>query len=106
MLFRSACVLIACLHADDGRLLQPRAYLSKELVGLVGVYPFAMMNQVIIAYHVRARGELKLSAELAASKYIAVEKLRPWEFGTGAAVKDWLARGALTPGGRARPEAG
>jgi hypothetical protein len=49
------------------------------------------MNQVIIAYHVKATGTLVLGEELLGSKYIAREKLRPWDFGTGQAVKDWLA---------------
>ena len=32
-----------------------------------------------------------IAEELAAYKPIAREKLRPWEFGTGLAVRDWLA---------------
>ena len=59
---------------------------------LIGAYPFARMNQVIIAYHMLASGEIVLdSAELAGFKLVPVDKLRPWEFGTGAAVKDFLA---------------
>jgi NAD+ diphosphatase len=59
---------------------------------LIGAYPFARMNQVIIAYHMRASGEIVLdSDELAGFKAVPVDKLRPWEFGTGAAVKDFLA---------------
>jgi NAD+ diphosphatase len=66
--------------------------LDAELVGLVGVYAFLPMNQVIIAYHVRAAGEIVLGDELAAYKAIPIEKLRPWPAGTGEAVRDWLAR--------------
>jgi NAD+ diphosphatase len=63
---------------------------------LVGAYPFARMNQVIIAYHMLATGEIVLDAtELAAYKTVPVEKLRPWDFGTGAAVKDFLAQRKL-----------
>jgi NAD+ diphosphatase len=59
---------------------------------LIGVYPFPRMNQVIIAYHMRASGEIVLdTVELEAFKLVPLEKLRPWEFGTGAAVKDFLA---------------
>ncbi len=59
---------------------------------LIGAYPFARMNQVIIAYHMRAAGEIVLdSSELAGFKAVPVDKLRPWDFGTGAAVKDFLA---------------
>jgi NADH pyrophosphatase NudC (nudix superfamily) len=60
---------------------------------LIGAYPFARMNQVIIAYHMQVSGEIKLdSSELAGFKAVPVEKLRPWDFGTGAAVKDFLAQ--------------
>ena len=61
-----------------------------EIVSLVGVYPFPRMNQVIIAYHVRATGTIELGEELRASKHIAKHLLRPWDFGTGLAVRDWL----------------
>ncbi len=59
---------------------------------LIGAYAFARMNQVIIAYHMMASGTITLDeTELAGFKEVPVEKLRPWEFGTGAAVKDFLA---------------
>lgn len=57
---------------------------------LVGVYPFHRKNELIIAFHVRARGEIRLSEELVAYKLIAPDALRPWEGGTGDAVRDWL----------------
>jgi NADH pyrophosphatase NudC (nudix superfamily) len=63
---------------------------------LVGVFGFAAMNQVIVAYHAAATGEVTLGDELAAYKAVPIEKLRPWPFGTGEAVAAWLAR-------RARP---
>jgi NADH pyrophosphatase NudC (nudix superfamily) len=68
---------------------------------LIGAYAFPRMNQVIIAYHVMAEGEIVLDeSELAAFKLVPLEKLRPWEFGTGAAVRDFLAarRPAATGG--------
>jgi hypothetical protein len=68
---------------------------------LVGAYSFPRMNQVIIAYHMMAEGEIVLDeTELAAFKLVPVDKLRPWEFGTGAAVRDFLAwrRGARAEG--------
>jgi NAD+ diphosphatase len=62
---------------------------------LIGAYPFARMNQVIIAYHTLASGEIVLDAtELAGFKAVPVERLRPWDFGTGAAVRDFLAERA------------
>ena len=38
---------------------------------LIGVYDFQRMNQVIIAYHALARGEVRLSPELAEYKLFA-----------------------------------
>ncbi len=62
---------------------------------LIGAYGFAQMNQVIIAYHIRATGEIRLQeSELAGFKTVPVDKLKPWPFGTGAAVKDFLERRA------------
>jgi NAD+ diphosphatase len=66
--------------------------LDGEVVGLIGAYSFQMRNELIVAFHVRATGVLKLGAELAGFKKIAPEKLRPWDFGTGLAVRDWLAK--------------
>ena len=63
--------------------------LSSELVGL---YPFERRNELIIAYHVPAAGELRLNEELLDYRRIAPGKLRPWEFGTGLALRDWLRR--------------
>nr|WP_272873716.1 NUDIX hydrolase [Candidatus Accumulibacter phosphatis] len=59
---------------------------------LIGVYPFARKHEVIIAYHVVGQGEIGLNEELAEFRLIAPEKLKPWDFGTGLAVSDWLAR--------------
>lgn len=65
--------------------------LDATLVRLVGAYAFEMRNELIVAYHVKAQGTPVLSDELEAHKVVPVEKLRPWEFGTGLAVRDWLA---------------
>jgi NADH pyrophosphatase NudC (nudix superfamily) len=59
---------------------------------LVGLYPFARRNELIIAYHVPAAGTVRLNEELAEVRRIAPAKLRPWDFGTGMAVADWLKR--------------
>jgi len=67
--------------------------LDGEVVSLVGAYAFEQRNELLVAYHVRASGEITLSPELEATKRVAVEKkLRPWSFGTGQAVRDWLKR--------------
>ncbi len=61
-----------------------------EAVDLIGVYDFQRMNQVIIAYHVLARGEIRLSPELAEYRLFAPQDLRCWPAGTGYALADWL----------------
>lgn len=66
--------------------------LSVTLQGLVGAYGFESMNQVIMAYHLRGEGTITLNEELDDYRVIPVEKLKPWSFGTGMAVRDWLAK--------------
>lgn len=66
--------------------------LGGTVQGLVGVYAFTEMNQVILAFHVLAEGEIALGPELDGYKAIAPERLRPWPMGTGQAVKDWLEK--------------
>jgi NADH pyrophosphatase NudC (nudix superfamily) len=68
--------------------------LQVEALDLVGVYDFQRMNQVIIAYHAVARGEIRLSPELVEYRLFAPQDLRCWRAGTGYALADWLrARG-------------
>jgi NAD+ diphosphatase len=64
--------------------------LSVDAVSLIGVYDFQRMNQVIIAYHAQARGEIVLSPELAEYKLFAPPDVRCWPAGTGYALADWL----------------
>ncbi len=67
--------------------------LDAELVEMIGVYPFQQRNQIIIAYHVRASGEIRMNEELAEVISVPPDQLRPWSFGTGYAVQDWLKKG-------------
>ncbi len=70
--------------------------LDAELKEMVGVYPFIERNQLLIVYHVLAAGEIKMNEELADAISVPPEKLRPWAFGTGLAVKDWLKKRGLS----------
>ena len=86
------------LEADEA----PEAAVAREVgeeLGLrversewIGNYAFSRQNQVILAYHVIASGELRLNDEIAEVRVIAPKRLRAWELGTGLAVRDWLAR--------------
>ena len=72
--------------------------LRGEIVSFIGAYSFVEMNQIILAYHVRAHGEIVIGNEIAGVKAVPPDKLRPWPLGTGHAVRDWLAsRGGLGP---------
>jgi NADH pyrophosphatase NudC (nudix superfamily) len=64
--------------------------LQADALKLIGVYEFQRMNQVIIAYHVVARGEITLSPELAEYKLFAPQNIICWPAGTGYALADWL----------------
>jgi len=66
-------------------------------ISLIGVYEFLRMNQVIIAYHVEARGEIVLSPELIEYRTVAPDRVRCWPAGTGQALADWLRSRGVEP---------
>jgi NAD+ diphosphatase len=68
--------------------------LTVDSLALIGVYDFQRMNQLIVAYHAVARGDIVLSPELAEYRLFTPEAVRCWRAGTGFALADWLrARG-------------
>ncbi len=66
--------------------------LRGEVAGLIGLYPFYERNELLIVYHVRTEGLVSIGEELAEVRMVPPEKLKPWAFGTGYAVQDWLDR--------------
>ncbi len=64
---------------------------------LIGVYDFQRMNQVIIAYHVLAEGEVKLSPELVDYRLFDYADVKCWPAGTGYALADWLRARGVEP---------
>ena len=64
--------------------------LEVQSLSLVTVSDFQRMNQVIITYHALARGEIRLSPELAEYKLFRLPELRCWRAGTGLALASWL----------------
>ena len=62
---------------------------------LVGVYDFIRKNELIIAYHVKAEGEIALSPELLEFRLVEPSQLRPWRAATGLALADWMRRRGL-----------
>ncbi len=71
--------------------------LQVSALSLVGVYDFQRMNQVIIAYHAVADGEVRLSPELAEYKLYNPHDVICWPAGTGYAVADWQRRQGIEP---------
>jgi hypothetical protein len=66
--------------------------LTGTAASLVGLYSFFEKNQLIIAFHVPAEGTINLGEELAEVRHVSPDRLKPWPFGTGHAVKDWLEK--------------
>jgi NADH pyrophosphatase NudC (nudix superfamily) len=77
---------------EDGirREIVEETSVTVEAVRLIGVYDFQRMNQLIVAYHAVARGEIRLSPELAEYRLFSPEAVRCWRAGTGYALADWL----------------
>ena len=78
--------------AQEGiaREIKEETNLDVTALSLIGVYDFQRMNQVIIAFHAVAEGEVRLSPELVEYKLYAPEAVKCWPAGTGYALADWL----------------
>ena len=72
------------------REVKEETNLDVRSCALVGAYEFVRMNQVIIAYHVLAEGEVRLSPELLDWRLYDLPDLKCWPAGTGYALADWL----------------
>lgn len=72
------------------REVKEETSLEVEHTSLIGVYDFTRKNELIVAYHVIARGSVHLSDELVEYRMVAPERLKPWRAGTGLAVADWM----------------
>ena len=66
--------------------------LHGHVESFIGYYSFFQMNQLILAFHVKAEGLVVLGEELVQYKAVSPERLRPWKFGTGYAVMDWMEK--------------
>lgn len=77
---------------QDGmkREIAEETTLQVSKLEIIGAYDFQRMNQVIIAYHAVAHGEIVLSPELAEYQLYAPGEVKCWPAGTGYALADWL----------------
>lgn len=78
--------------AEAGCLREVKEELALDgrVEALLGVYDFALRNELIVAFHVVAHGEVRLSPELAEYKLYAPADVRCWPAGTGYALADFL----------------
>jgi NADH pyrophosphatase NudC (nudix superfamily) len=84
-------------HEGITREVMEETSLTVDSLSIIGAYDFQRMNQVIIAYHAVARGEIRLSPELAEYKLFTTDTVRCWPAGTGYALADWLTSRGITP---------
>ncbi|MDR7095024.1 NUDIX domain-containing protein [Hydrogenophaga laconesensis] len=84
---------------EDGirREIAEETSLEVDSLELVGVHDFQRMNQVIITYHARAHGEVRLSPELADYRLLRPGQVRCWRAGTGLALAQWLRQQGHEP---------
>jgi NADH pyrophosphatase NudC (nudix superfamily) len=71
--------------------------LEVDALNLLGVWDFQRMNQIIVAYHAVARGEIALSPELAEYKLFAPGDVVCWPQGTGQAMATFLRSRGIEP---------
>ncbi len=71
--------------------------LHTEALSLVAVHDFQRMNQVIVTYHARCSGEVRLSPELSEYRLLDPAAVRCWRAGTGLALAQWLLSRGITP---------
>ncbi|RMW97560.1 NUDIX domain-containing protein [Allofranklinella schreckenbergeri] len=64
---------------------------------LVDVSDFQRKNQVLIAYHVLARGQVRLSPELSEYQLVEPAQAQAWNTGTGKAFQKWLRAQGYEP---------
>lgn len=70
---------------------------AQQPPGFIGHYPFTRMNQLVIAYHVKAEGDVILNEELAEWRHVPFHRARYWPGSTGSALRDWLRSQGYDP---------
>ena len=87
-------------HPDDAvvREVKEEVGLDCEIKEFLGHYSFKKMNQLIIAYHVYADGEIKLDdPEIDEVKIVPFAEVKTWPTGTGDALKKFLQSRGFEP---------
>jgi NAD+ diphosphatase len=84
-------------EAGTAREVKEETDLTVSDSTLIGAYDFLRMNQVIIAYHVRAQGQVRLSPELAEHQWFSPAEIVCWPSGTGFALAAWQRSLGIEP---------
>jgi NAD+ diphosphatase len=79
------------------REVKEETNLDALAINLLGAYEAVRTNQLILGYHVKASGEVRLSEELIDYRFFAPAHLRPWHAGTGYALADWMRSQGIEP---------
>jgi NAD+ diphosphatase len=79
------------------REIKEETNLDTSELHLIGVWDFQRMNQVIIAYHAVAHGDVRLSPELVDYKLFAYDRIKCWPAGTGQALATFLRSRGFEP---------
>jgi len=77
-------------HEGIAREVKEETNLDVSEITLINAYDFQRMNQVIIAYHVVADGDVVLSPELLEYRLFDYADIECWPAGTGYALAEWL----------------
>ena len=77
---------------DDAILREVKEELGLDgrIQSFIGYYSFFAMNQLLLTYHIVAEGEITVGDELEEIRVVEPERIKPWAYGTGPAVKKWL----------------
>ena len=87
-------------HPEEAvlREVKEEVGLDGEIQAFLGHYPFAKYNQLIIAYHIYADGEVSLTdPEIDDVKILPFEQVKTWPAGTGPALKKFLESKGYQP---------
>lgn len=79
------------------REIKEETSLDVSSLNLINVYDFQRMNQVIIAYHAVAHGEIRLSPELVEYELWSPHEIKCAPRGTGLAIADFLRSRGIEP---------
>ncbi len=71
--------------------------LRTKALRVLGSWEFLRMNQVIVAYHLRVEGEVRLSPELVEYRWEKASEVKCWPSGTGYALAHWVKSKGFEP---------